>query len=355
MRRLGLLLVLLAAGCGGESAVSDEPDLSEPEAMMLRLSDLPEGFRYGDDRGCGDIATTEGGVRELDEFLLETRPRWCFAEFSREWGGSPRTVESALFLFDSDDDARRAWELRETLFARMAAIYFTRERGHGDAIAFDSKGEYLRGAGEAWRDGRLVVAVYEEGLSGDDGRDFASDVAERQRHRIESPSNPVREDDREIALEDPAIAIPVYWLGREFEPDGLPTLTLYRGDHLRGDGPGNEVKIDYEADQGTVTLDLWKPDAWTRFKDTRLGKISWSAPCARRTELKVEGGRAEIYGGHSKGCDGEPDHWLAHVYYDEVVVAVNMAYCYTCGGRSPTDPYNTREGMAAVVRGLKRR
>jgi hypothetical protein len=71
--------------------------------------------------------------------------------------------------------------------------------------------------------------------------------------------------------------------------------------------------------------------------------------------LEVPGGRAEIYGGYSKGCGAEPDHWLAHVYYDEVVVAVNMAYCYACGGRSADDPYNSREGMEAVVRGLKRR
>ena len=76
---------------------------------------------------------------------------------------------------------------------------------------------------------------------------------------------------------------------------------------------------------------------------------------ARRSELSIESGSAEIYGGYSKGCVGEPDHWLAHVYYDEVVVAVNMAYCYQCGGRPAGDPYNSREGMEAVVRGLKRR
>ena len=98
-----------------------------------------------------------------------------------------------------------------------------------------------------------------------------------------------------------------------------------------------------EAEEGGVTLDLWKPEAWERFKGTKLGKLG---RCARPVAVEVEDGRAEV-------CEAQ--HWLAHVYYDEVVVAVNMAYCYTCGGRPAGDPYNSRDGMEAVVRGLRRR
>lgn len=355
MKRVALLLVLLLAGCGGEPTDSAGPDLSEPAAMMLRLSDLPQGFRYGDEQTCGEVGTTEGREPKLDDFLIEARPRACFGDFAREWGGPPRIVQTAVFVFDADEDARRAWQLRRPLFASYGRIFLTAERQRGDAIAFDSSGLQQRGAGEAWRDGHLVVGVYEEGLAGDSGRDFARDLAEKQRDRIDSPSDPTEEDDREIGLEDPAIVVPVYWLGRRFAPPDLPPLELYRGDHLRGGGPGNDVKIDYEGEGGGVTLDLWQPETWRTFKRTRLGRIGWSAPCARRSELEVDGGRAEIYGGYSKGCGGEPDYWLAHVYYDEVVVAVNMAYCETCGGRPANDPYNSRDGMEAVVRGLKRR
>ena len=355
MKLLAAAVVLLLAGCGGSSALDDEPDLAEPAAMMLRLGDLPAGFRYGDDRGCADVWSTEGRETELDEMLIETRPRWCLGDFAREWGGPPRVAQTTLFLFETDEDAKRAWELRKHLFASFGRILITTERGSEDAVVFDSNGLQQLGAGEAWREGRLVVAVYEEGLSGKVGREFAADLAAKQRERIETPSDPVEEDDREIGLEDPAIAIPVYWLGREFEPAGLPKLELDRADHLRGEGPGNEVKIDYQSDSGGVNLDLWKPEAWRTFKTTRLGRMIWSSQCARRSELSFEGGRAEVYGGYSQGCDGEPDHWLAHVYYDEVVVAVNMAYCYSCGGRPASDPYNSREGMEAVVRGLRRR
>jgi hypothetical protein len=360
VKRLLLLLVLLPAGCGDGPELGNDPDLSEPAAMMLRLGDLPEGFRYSDDHGCGDVWRTEGQEPELDEFMIDTRPRTCIGDFSREWGGEPRSVQTALFLFTSEDDARRAWELRRRLFDNVAGILVSNEEGgagHGTEhqAVFDSTGVNFPGAGEAWRDGRLVVVVYAEGLAGDEGREFAAGLAEKQRRRIESPSDPRVEDDREIGLEDPAISIPVYWLGREFSPSGLPELMLYRGDHLRGDGPGNEVKIDYDADGGGITLDLWKPERWRTFKATPLGKLFWSSPCARRIELTVDGGQAVIYGGYAGACRGKPDRWLAHVYYDQVVVAVNMPYGSAAAGIPGRGPYNSREGMEAVVRGLRRR
>jgi hypothetical protein len=343
---LALVLVVLAAGCGGESSVGSDPDLSEPEAMMLRLSDLPAGFRYGDDRDCGEVGTTEGNVPDLDQFLIATRPRACFGDFSREWGGEPATVQTVLFVFDSEDDARRAWEARKELFANFGRIPITTEFGHHDAVTFDSEGVLRPGAGEAWRDERLVVAVYEEGLPGDPGRDFANALAEKQESRIESPSDPSEEDDREVGLEDPAVTIPVYWLGREFDPGALPKLTLYRGDHVGpGSGPGSDVKIDYDTDGGGVTLDLWRPEEWARFKTTRLGRLGQCRPPAA---VEIEGGRAEI-------CEAAPGHWLARAYFDEVVVAVNMPYCFSCVGRPASDPYNSRAGMAAVVGGLSRR
>jgi hypothetical protein len=356
IRNLLVALVLLLAGCGGGPADNGSPDLSK---VTLRLEDLPEGFRYGDDRGCGGVGTTEGSDPGLDEFLIETRPQACVGEFNRLWGDQPGTVDTAMFSFGSEDDARNAWLRRKSLFGSFASIFLTTEHGSGDAVTFDSSGLNNPGAGEAWRDGRLVIAVYEEGLSGDEGRAFARDLAKKQRARIESPSEPVavEEDDREIGLEDPSIAVPVYWLGREFEPEGLAKLELYRGDNLGGhEGPpGDQVKIDYSGERASVTLDLWKPATWKKFKKTRLGRMIWSSPCARTTDLEVDGGRAEIFGGYSGACRGEPDHWLAHVYYDDVVVAVNMSYCYMCGGRPPGDPYNSREGMEAVVRALKRR
>lgn len=359
MRRLLLLAVLVAAGCGGDGGESGAPTQDvKLEAMTLRLDDFPKGYVHGDDRGCGETATTEGAEPKVDDFLIETRPELCLGEFTRSWGGPPQGVKTALFRFQNAADAKRAWELRKPFLGAYVGIFLTTEHpGEGDAVAFDSRGLNHPGAGEAWRDDRLLVAVYEENVAGKPDREFAAGLADKQRSRIKSPSKPSEpQDDREIGLSDPAIAVPVYWLGLEFEPEDLPKLELYRGDNLGGGhGPGAEVKIDYTGEKSSTTLDLWKPERWEQFKKTRLGRISWDKPCARRNRLNVAGGRAEIYGGYGKGCSGEPDHWLAHVYYPDVVVAVNMAYCYSCGGRPPTDRFNSREGAEAVVKGLRQR
>jgi len=360
LRRLLLLAVLVAAGCGGDGGGSSTEQDAKLEAMMLRLADLPEGFGYGDDRGCGEVGTTEGQEPELDEFLIETRPELCSGHFGRAWGGEPGSVQTAIYRFRTEDEARRGWELRTTLFGAYSGIFITNERPNDEGIAFDSKGLNAPGAGEVWQDGRLVVAVYEEGLNGAEGRGFARDLAEKQRRRIESPSVPDEreEDDRTVALDDPDLPLPVYWLGERYEPGGgLPSLDLASASNVGapGNGPGNELKLDYGGEGGTVNVDVWEPERWRRVKATRFGRLIWSVPCARRSELDVSGGRAEIYGGYSKGCGGEPDHWLAHVYLDGAVVTVNMAYCYACGGRSRTDPYNSRQGMEAVAHGLRRR
>jgi hypothetical protein len=124
---------------------------------------------------------------------------------------------------------------------------------------------------------------------------------------------PDAERGREVALDDPSLAVPVYWR-REFEPPGLPGLELYEGVHLAGEhGPGNEVKLDYQGEglRFGVSIDLWQPSTWNRFKATRLGRMVRDSPCARRSDVRLRQGRATIYGGYAtSGCpDREPDHW----------------------------------------------
>ena len=55
---------------------------------------------------------------------------------------------------------------------------------------------------------------------------------------------------------------------------------------------------------------------------------------------------------HPNGCptDHPFDRFLAHVYLEDVVVAVNMAHCFACIGSG--GPYDTLPGVEAVVRGL---
>jgi hypothetical protein len=331
---------------------------------MLRLADLPAGYVQSGDYECGPFISTEGASPRVDELLGETRPRGCTAEFHSAWRDRG-SVRSAVFSFDTAEDASSGWAQRDDLFLRFGAVSiseeFAADRPGEEAVRFDSEGLNAPGAGVAWRDGRVLAVVYEEGLSGEEGRKFAAELARTQDSRIHWPE-PVSDSERgrEVGLDDPSIAVPVYWLGREFEPAGLPRLELYEGVHLAGEhGPGNEVKLDYSAEglRYGVGVNLWKPATWDRFKTTRLGRMVWDSPCARRGDLRVRGGRATIYGGYgSGGCpESEPDHWLAHVYLDGVVVTVNMPNCYACVGGSSGNPYNSRRGMEAIVRALRRR
>jgi hypothetical protein len=350
------LAVALLAGCGGDSGSGT--GLSDPEEAMLRPADLPAGYVQGDDYGCGPFGSSEGASPRVDDFVRETRPRGCVGEFRSAWRDRG-LVRSALFSFDSEEDASSGWSLRRELFLRFGGVSISEELasdGPGDeAVRFEGA---PGGAGVAWRDGRVLAVVYAEGLGREAGRRLAAELARKQERRIHSPE-PVADTDpgREVGLDDPSITVPVYWLGREFAPGDLPRLELYEGVHLVGeDGPGNELKIDYQGEGVGLHLDLWRPAAWERFKMTRLGRMVWDSDCARRSDVQVDGGRAVIYGGYSADCpQSEPDHWLAHVYLDGVVVTVNMAYCYACAGRSADDPYNSRRGMEAVVRGLRRR
>lgn len=127
------------------------------------------------------------------------------------------------------------------------------------------------------------------------------------------------------------------------------------------------MKIDYRAGAPRtygLTLDLWSPARWERFRRLRIGRLVWDSPCARRTTLGLAEGRAEIFEGYSASIplrppcpDRPPDRVIAHVYFEGVVVAVNMPYCYTCAARPPglADPYDSVSGMEAIARGLRLR
>jgi hypothetical protein len=217
------------------------------------------------------------------------------------------------------------------------------------------------GAGWVWRSGNALNIVFVGGLPGAAARKAALEFARKQQARLVSPTPVTRTDtdDRDVSIGRPDLKFPVYWLGRTFDPPGnLPKLELRSAVSQRPqDGPGNEGKIDYE---GGVALDLWTLEAWKAFSATRLGRFVWSWPCTKAEEVKLDGGRGVIYAGYAvpqtKPCSGrKPDRYLAHAFFNGVVVAVNMAYCYMCAARGSRDrdPYNSDEGMRAVLEGLR--
>lgn len=197
-------------------------------------------------------------------------------------------------------------------------------------------------------------------------------------------------------LDDLNLGITVYWLGREFAPLGdLPPLMLWRAYGLtgHGGGPGNRAMIEYRsAEPGTaVLLQLWQLQEWQGFLQTPLGRLWWDSPCVQTKEIRVGKGRATIFLGYEPAItppaapvaipsggerplantpqpreplpkleapclQGPFDRFLAHVYLGDTVVAVNAPFCLACAARGyQPDPYDTLEGIEAVVKALRPR
>lgn len=371
------LLAVAAASCGGEAGNDATFERADAKKLVLGPRDLGRGYTYGDDSFCGGFSP-ESMSEEFTDFVRETNPVGCGAELQYVFGsgrttGVARGVTSGAVVFDDPADARRGLELRDDLIRFVTA---ESPRGFSDvpdlgdeAVAFQNAGfDVTPGAGVLWRNGNMLAVLFAggTGIGREKAQEIAMALARKQQMRIENPAPAVEttEDDRDLELDDPELEIPVYWLGKEFDPPGdLPSLELYKGRSYPGGGRaelGFSADLDYE---GGVTLNLWQPAAWERAKRGLPGRLVWADGCTRSTELRLPKGRAVVYAGYAKPseppCPGRPpDRFLAHAYLGGVLVRVNPVLClYPCGARptGPRDPYNSREGMEAVLRGLRLR
>ena len=205
------------------------------------------------------------------------------------------------------------------------------------------------------------------------------------------------EEDPESPLDDPALGLTVYWLGLEFDPGGgLPSLTLARSMGVRppGGGPGDRAMLEYETLDGeaAVRLQLWRPEDWEAFLQMNRGRLLWDSSCVEASEISLEVGRAVIFMAHEPEgpqvpsvivtavpvgqptptpgptptpepiptptpagpCPNRPfDRFLAHVYFEDTVVAVNAPLGLELTGGF--GPFDSLEGMEAVVEGLRAR
>jgi hypothetical protein len=359
--------LVLVAGCSNGGNATHVVD---PQAAVLRAADMSRGYEEGDDTFCGLAYTTEGNQPLLDRLFRHRPPKACVIELERVWNtsnGPPRSVTSAAYVFHDDDAARGGLRARNDLAAYTAGLDVRRttdvELGDG-AKLLTGRGLNAPAAAVVWRSGNVVAMLAVE--PADD--QAALMLAEQQEERIEGKTKPGRTTDTvELQLDDPTLELPVYWLGRSFAPGGdLPRLSLQEAVVL-GTGPGDAVKLDYGGAAGNrsvvLTLDVWQPSRWRRFRRTLLGRLVWDSPCVRKTVVQLPVGHAEIFAGFGtprpleRPCPAaQPDRVIAHVYLDGVVVAVDMPYCYMCAAAPPVrSPYETVAGMTAVARGLELR
>lgn len=110
-------------------------------------------------------------------------------------------------------------------------------------------------------------------------------------------------EDAEALLDQVEGRVPVYWLGEEFQGDGLGELVLARilvGEQYGG-LPGQVYRVAgeliYEAPDGypEVRLLLWLRDDWEAFLTTREGRILTDASCAQTHKGETGGTPSTVY------------------------------------------------------------
>jgi hypothetical protein len=209
-----------------------------------------------------------------------------------------------------------------------------------------------------WRHGKVIAGVEAGG-----GRPAANDrhalhFAQIQQRRLEAPSPYLASemDDDEVPLDDPALKLPIYWLGSSFQPgSGLPATSFYGAEVFTGPEeapPGQKLRIDYDQ----FELSAWTRRGWKKFQRSIPGLTNLKDPCAERTEVELEGGRAIVYAGYrdlSGYCpDSPPESYWAVAFLGRMAIGVDLTLCGECFERGFGGPYESLEGMTAILRGL---
>jgi hypothetical protein len=389
MKRPLLVAVLLvpvvapASATGGNAAgpPTFPPEARGTAALMLRLVDVPGGFTIGDDTGCG--GGVENAPPALAEALIVHLPWMCSIEFEH-WRWDPY-IESFAFGFRTVEGATALFALRQDLFrywgTGIEQITERPEAGVGEeARLFLVPDAYVPGSNKGrdaavvfWRRGAVLAAVEVAGRSQSRVLRLARRLARRQDRRMRKPApiRPHENDDLEVPLADPRIGAPVQWLGRRLASrDGLPTLQLaYTNGPERPEPderlPTPRARLEYEIRRPRSTgveLVIWRPAQWRRISHGVEGPQLWRSPCARTRRIGLRAGHAVVYAGYARllrggRCPSWPrDSFAALAVFRRVVVAVNMPYCDRCaeGETGKRAPYNSVQGMTAVVRALRR-
>lgn len=211
----------------------------------------------------------------------------------------------------------------------------------------------------AWRSGDVLAAIFVQGGDEASNDREAVELARVQQQRIENPTpyTGAERFDREAGLEDPAIKLPIHWLGRTLRPGGRLPPTRLEGGGAVGtivDGlPGQKLGVYYDH----LRLSTWTAAGWDRFSRTRQGRqmIGWH--CTKSTVVPLAEGSATLYASYAKDFEKcpktAPTRHFAIADLGGTVTAVNFLACRYCNGIDYDSPYNSAAGMKALVKALR--
>ncbi|HEX2265482.1 MAG TPA: hypothetical protein VHH14_04295 [Solirubrobacterales bacterium] len=369
---LSLLIgaVLLAAPIvGARPALSGKP-AAGAEETVLRLHDLPPGYAIRGDSGC--VAFGPTGIdrfKELDRWIVENRPEGCEFEYERLFrvpgpDPAPQLVVGETITTPSAKAAAEGFAIfhrlthRVTNWQRRGTVPIG--PGGPTATLFRFREEFEGGPKPFsllfWRHGKLLAAIKAGWMTPSSNDHAALHYAQTQQRRLEAPSpyTEAEQDDTEVALDDPNLEVPVYWLGRTFDPGGpWPATELQTVASTEKDGlPGSKLELRYDG----FNIETWTRQSWKRFQSSFLGKLN-RGRCVQTIAFEWEQGHAVISAGYrrrtfEKGCPNHPPTlYRAAAHIGGVVIGVNQT---TCRCLSPGfGPYSSSlGGMKTLLRGL---
>ncbi|MGE5282051.1 MAG: hypothetical protein ACM3N0_06985 [Chloroflexota bacterium] len=362
--------------------------------LLLRLHDLPPGYvnvelreEQGERTFCMPLKHPPGTPRRLAKFVVRFRPKGCVGAYNRlfvvpgQLTGPVFAATGALRL-SSNKAADAAWHVVPQLLGRLLKDHPPREVTTSDKVGRATRLFHVsdqprfyplfykighRTSFLVWRSGNTLAVVMTIGESFAEIDPQAVRFARRQQVHIRKPTRYTRAEkfDGEVALDDPSLETPAYWLGRNFRPGhGLPDNRLFGAFALDGseeEVPGALLGIWY----GQIRLYTWTQATWAEYAGTPEAHAIASWHCTKKKTIELPSGYATIYGGYKKsyrGCPSEPPNaFTARVYNGDLVIAVNPIEVELPDppGFPPSgpfietaNPYGSFKGMEAIVRSM---
>jgi hypothetical protein len=377
-------VILLAAAAA--AALSAGPNQTQ---LILRLSDLPPGYlnvalqeEQNDETYCARLTDPEDTPPKLARFVVRYHPRGCIGAYSSLYTVpgqefAPPLVGTGVMALKSKQAADAGWAVVPLLLGRLMNDRVPRELPAPERIGAATRLFHSKTRGRAsgrttsflaWRSGATIANVMVGANSFAEGDRIAAELARRQQAHIRRPTRYTGAErfDGDVPLDDPALEVPVYWLGLDFRPGhGLPSNRFFDGYALEPYAPTGESSIGTEEAPGSVlglrysnfAIDSWSAATWPLYLEAPVSRVLTAWHCTETRTIRLpNGGTATIYGGYRrdyKRCpDKAPSAFTAWVEIGGMHLVVNTPW-------RPNDifhtPYDSFAGMAAIVRGLELR
>lgn len=391
-----LTIVIPIGAVSALQAAGSKPAAGESEALarLLRFKDLPLGYRllsFGPSPEYRAQSLTCSAIDpanpqpDLAAFLHRYSPLGCYAIYYRSFH-VPRTQPAALavgsgaMVMDSIEGAEAGLAIAPELLSHLIGDELPEEVEPGATIGDSTRLFHWRHPGLfksserpsasflVWRTGTTVAAVFATDGTVEANDRAVLELAQLQQRRIESPvqAKPSEFDSSEVALEDPALDIPVFWLGRHFAPGrGLQQMHLSDSGSSAAESLAPRVSLFYVDHPRlnhaeVIYLDFWSWKQWKRLEAKRA-KLPAVPSCATGKPLRTFHGHLVVYRGFeagSKGCGerrARRDAYTARIYLDGVVATAETSMTCAACASAGTGPYDSRAGMKAIARGLVKR